>query len=383
MLLSLLAYYEFTGRKDVLAAVERAVKLTIRQFGPEQRYFDNPGQKGSGTSHGLMFLDALEWLERLTGDEEYRRAALSLYADYSESTVVNDPDAQLSRLLDREAPLGGHGPDVMGFLRVPLLCYTLSGEATYRQAWENFVEKVERHLGVGGSPLSGHGEEIKQEGQTPDMPYPFTFDIEFSIETDQAVEFPLRLRVPAWSGEPTVTSAGASVSRDEQGFLVVRKEWKTGDRVKLSLKLSIHGRPAAGGTIAVAYGPLVFSLPIPERAEIVQRFSDAEATGLEGFFGYQYDAADLAAARRPLKLEAGNPNFGFKVVEVKSSDPRYPWDRSPLELRGAMIDADGKPEEVVLLPMGCTLLRRTCFVKAKRASVKRGQNYLRLPVFPK
>jgi len=38
------------------------------------------------------------------------------------------------------------------------------------------------------------------------------------------------------------------------------------------------------------------------------------------------------------------------VVEDSRSDPRYPWDRPPLTLRGQMIGAGGKPETVVLVP---------------------------------
>jgi uncharacterized protein len=497
VLLGLLAYYEFTERKDVLDAVERAVKLTIRQYGPGHNYFENPGQKGSGVSHGLMFLDVLEWLYRLKGDEEYRRAAISFYDDYSTSKVVNDQAAQLSRLLDLQTPLGGHGPDIMGFLRVPLLCYYLSGKDVYRQAWENSIRKTERHLGVGGSPLSGQGEEIKQENQTPDMPYeycstfyllhsltwamqktgesrygdmfertlynaaqgarfangkaltyysaderlwvrqrppegapnsrfiytaahypscchnsgaraypyaisalwmrsrdkdgdglvatlygpsrvatkingaavsvvektayPFSFNVDFSIETAADVTFPLRLRVPSWSAEPIVTATDAVVTRDDRGFLVVSKKWKTGDTVRLALKPTIQGRAAVNGTTAVAYGPLVFSLPIPEKAEITQRFPEAEAAGLKDFFGYQYDPVDLTSAKRSLRLRTDKPDFGYRLVESKDSDSLYPWDCSPLKLRGELVGVDDKPESVVLLPMGCTILRRTCF----------------------
>ena len=501
VLLALLAYHEFTGRKDVLEAVQRAVKLTSGQYGPGENYFDNPGQVGSGVAHGLMFLDVLEWLYRLTGDDEYRRAVLSLYADYNAATRVQNRDAQLTRLLDPKSPLSGHGPDVMGFLRVPLLCYYLSGRQDYWKAWENSILKTERHLGVGGSPLSGQGEEIRAEGQTPDMPYeycstfyllhsltwamqktgqvrygdmfertlfnaaqgarfangkaltyysaderlwvrqrppegkgnhryiytaafypscchdsgarvypytisamwmrsrdsdgeglaatlygpcrvetkingaevsivektgyPFSYDIEFSIETSREVDFPLRLRVPSWSAEPTLAAAGAAVNRDDHGFLVLRKKWNNGDTPRLTLRPAIHGRTAVNGTTAVAYGPLVFSLPIPEKAVIVQRFPEAEAAGLRGFFGYQYDPADLVSAKRPLKLQADQPGFGFCVVAVKPSNPLHPWDRSPLELRGEMIGADSRPEPVTLLPMGCTILRRTCFPAVK------------------
>ena len=497
VLLGLLAYHEFTGRQDVLDAVERSVKLAIRQYGPGRNYFENPGQIGSGVAHGLMYLDVLEWLYRLKGDEEYRRAALSLYENYSASKLVKNQDAQLARLLDPQSPLGGHGPDIMGYLRVPLLSYYLSGKQVYWQAWENSILKTERHLGVGGSPLSGHVEEITQKGQTPDMPYeycstfyllhsltwamqktgearygdmfertlfnaahgarfpdgkaltyysaderlwvrqnppegkgngryiytaafypscchnsgarvypytipsswmrskaqdgeglvatlygptrvatkingvavtvvektryPFSFDIEFSFETDRPVQFPLRLRVPAWSAEPAVAAPGAKVARDERGFLVVTGKWKTGDSVRLTLKPSVHGRTAVNGTTAVAYGPLVFSLPVPEKAEITQRFPEAEAAGLKGFYGYQYDPVDLVSAKRPLKLQAGKPGFGFSVAEGKTSDPLHPWALPPLTLRGDLIGAGGKPETVSLLPMGSTLLRRTCF----------------------
>lgn len=500
VMLGLLAYYEFTGRKDVLDAVQRAVKLTIAQYGPDQpNYFDNPGQTGSGVAHGLMFLDVLEWLYRLTGDDAYRRAALSLYDEYNAATHVKNQDVQLANLLDPNVPLSGHGPDVMGFLRVPLLCYYLSGKDVYWTAWENAIGKTERHLGVGGSPLSGQGEEIKKEGQTPDMPYeycstfylmhsliwamqktgepeygdmferalfnaaqgarfangkaltyysaderlwvrqkppegrpnfryiytaaiypccchdsgarvypytvsalwmrsrgedgdglvatlygpsrvatkvkgtavtlqeetgyPFSFDVDLSLQTEQPVAFALRLRVPSWSAEPDISAPGAVVTRDERGFLVVNKTWKTGDRVRLTLKPTIHGEKAIDGTTAVAYGPLVFSLPIPEKTEIVQRFP--EVAGVKDFCAYQYDPADLATARRPLALEAGKPGFGFRVVENPESNPRYPWDRPALSLHGRMIGAGGKPEDVVLLPMGATLLRRTFFAKAK------------------
>lgn len=500
VLLGLLAYYEFTGRQDVLDAVERAVKLTIRQYGPGRNYFNNSGQKDSGVSHGLMFVDVLEWLYRLKGDDEYRRAALSLYNDYNKSTAVRNRDAQLDRLLNPNVPLAGHGPDVMGYLRVPLLCYYLSGKQTYRDAWEMFVRKTERHLGVGGSPLSGQGEEISAQDQSPDMPYefcstfyllhsltwamqkagearygdmferalfnaaqgarfpdgkaltyysaderlwvrqnppegqgnwryiytaachpscchdsgaraypyaiaamwmrsrdgegdglaatlygpsrvatringapveivektsyPFSFDIEFSIATEREVKFPLRLRVPSWSDTPTVKAAGARAFRDANGFLVVTKNWKSGDTIRLRLKPTIHGQIAVNGTTALTYGPLVFSLPIAERAEITQRFPQAEKAGLTGFYGYQYDPVDLASAKRPLAFER-KKNYGFKVMKNSAVDFLHPWEHPALKLRGRMIGEGGKRETVVLLPMGSTILRRACFPVVK------------------
>lgn len=500
-LLGLLAYYEFTGKAEVLSAVERAVKLTLAQYGPGTNYFENPGQRDSGVAHGLMFEDVLEWLYRLKGDEQYRRAALSLYEDYSASKRVKNQAMQLEKLLNPDTPLGGHGPDIMGFLRIPLLCYYLSGKPEYKQAWENSMTKTRRHLGVGGSPLSGQGEEIKESGQTPDLPYeycstfyllhsltwamqktgeaqygdmlerslynaaqgarfpngkaltyysadervmvrqrppegkpnarylytaafypscchnsgarvypyaissmwlrsegkggeglvamlygpcrvsttvqgvpvtivestgyPFAFEISCAIKTGKAVAFPVRFRVPGWSAEPEVTAAGAQVTRDEKGYVVVTKQWQSGDTVKVKLKPSIRGERAVNGTTALAYGPLIFSLPIPEKAEITQRFPQAEVAGLKDFCGYQYDAADMAAAKRVLTLAGGKAPYGFTVTEDAGANGLYPWERSPVALGGELVNGEGKAEQVKLVPMGCTLLRRTCFLETK------------------
>jgi DUF1680 family protein len=191
--------------------------------------------------------------------------------------------------------------------------------------------------------------------------YPFSFDLEFSIKPERPVEFPLRLRIPSWSAEPALTAAGAKVTRDSRRFILATKKWKAGDTVRLTLKPAIHGRTAVNGTTALAYGPLVFCLPIPEKAEITQRFPRAEAADLNDFYGYQYDPADLASAKRPLALPTAKKDFGFKLVKDKGADLLYPWEQPPLKLLGKLIGQDGKPEAVVLLPMGSTILRRTCF----------------------
>ena len=86
---------------------------------------------------------------------------------------------------------------------------------------------------------------------------------------------------------------------------------------------------------------------------------------MKDFRDYQYDPADLDFARRSRNLTAEKLELGFRVVEDKDSDPRYPWDRPPLLLRGQMLCDDGSAEDVVLLPMGSTILRRTFFDEVK------------------
>jgi DUF1680 family protein len=158
-----------------------------------------------------------------------------------------------------------------------------------------------------------------------------------------------------------VAARGAKVSKDNRGFVIVEKKWKAGDTLRLTLNPSITPHKAVDGTSAISYGPLVFALPVPAKAEIVQQFPQAEAAGLHGLDAYQFDPADLASAKRPLKWSSAERSYGLRVVADTTADPLHPWDKSPLQLRGRMIRAEGKTEKVTLVPMGCTILRRTCF----------------------
>ena len=43
------------------------------------------------------------------------------------------------------------------------------------------------------------------------------------------------------------------------------------------------------------------------------------------------------------------------------ADPKYPWDKSPLELVGMMGKSGGGCQSVRLVPLGTTVLRRLTF----------------------
>jgi hypothetical protein len=142
-----LAYYEHTGRADVLAAVVLNVDLFITLFARGGlRYFqvpnDEPIHVGSRT-HGLMYVDVLEKLFQITGDRRYVDFARALYDDYNASSLRN-ADNQLGRLLDREAMFLEHGPHTASHFRVPFFLSQATGDPRYRQAAENILHKLRK-----------------------------------------------------------------------------------------------------------------------------------------------------------------------------------------------------------------------------------------------
>jgi len=152
ILRALLAYYELTGRPDVLRAVERAVKLTVENFGPgKMTAFPNPHYPGDGISHGLMFIDVLERLYQLTGDKTYRDFGVWLYHDYCASAPQDGHDGTVASLLDLDKPLRDHGPTTIEHLRVPLWVYYVTGDPQFGRAYENGLTKLGRYMYPSGA----------------------------------------------------------------------------------------------------------------------------------------------------------------------------------------------------------------------------------------
>jgi hypothetical protein len=160
MFQALLAWYEATGNPAILTAVEKAAKTTLNAF-IARSYFDRPGQTiGGGVSHGLGFSDTLEWLYRITGDDTFRTGYLWLYSDYAASNVIEN-DVFPIYLSDPNRLWYTHTPHIAESLSVPEIAYAYSGSATYLQAADEVLDKLQRHSNPGGGPVgdesvSGH-----------------------------------------------------------------------------------------------------------------------------------------------------------------------------------------------------------------------------------
>lgn len=161
---ALLAYYELTGKPEVLDAVEKSVRLTMSKYTPQNRPFTYmPGDpeytvpladRRILNGHSLMFIDVCEELHRLTGDLSYLTYATFLYGEYSGSADISPNDLKTATLLDTGIPFTGHGAHVAEQLRVPLYLAYADGRAPYPVAASNAFQKMKRHIVPSGAMVS-------------------------------------------------------------------------------------------------------------------------------------------------------------------------------------------------------------------------------------
>jgi hypothetical protein len=93
--------------------------------------------------------------------------------------------------------------------------------------------------------------------------YPFADDISLTVTKNALTRASaIRLRVPAWCDNPTVGVNGRGLSaRVTDGYLRLRRAWKAGDTIHLTLprKLRIEPTPDDPATVAMMFGPLVLA----------------------------------------------------------------------------------------------------------------------------
>jgi len=126
-LLALLTWYEFTGEPGILQAVQRAADLTLQQYGAHNPYFRKPDSKNlahdglTGMTHGLCYVDVMEWLFQLTGTARYQAFGQWLYQDFCQLAVPfpND-DLTATHLQTAHFPLQGHAVHTAEHLRAVL-----------------------------------------------------------------------------------------------------------------------------------------------------------------------------------------------------------------------------------------------------------------------
>ncbi|MEO5593510.1 MAG: beta-L-arabinofuranosidase domain-containing protein [Chitinophagaceae bacterium] len=125
---------------------------------------------------------------------------------------------------------------------------------------------------------AGDGTEVTIIEKTK---YPFEEEVNFSVALAHQVSFPLYLRVPAWCKNPVayVNGRKMKITVTPASYIVLSGSWKNGDKIKLELPMELKVREWAANksSVSINYGPLTFSLDIPE--EYISKNSTETAVG--------------------------------------------------------------------------------------------------------
>ncbi|MDJ0812793.1 MAG: glycoside hydrolase family 127 protein [Woeseiaceae bacterium] len=148
----LLAYHEATGDDDVLKAVRKAVDLTMETWPEGEAEPFNITNAFAGVGHGLMFVDVLDTLARLTGDDRYLDYAVFLFDDYNRHELP-EADIQLANLNDPEYRFKGHGVHTYEHLRALVIAAYHTGRADYLAALDRYLAKLDSVLTAAGAPI--------------------------------------------------------------------------------------------------------------------------------------------------------------------------------------------------------------------------------------
>ena len=209
--------------------------------------------------------------------------------------------------------------------------------------------------------------------------YPFDEKISFVVDPESSATFPFYLRIPSWAhgAKATVNGSPVGIRLEEGRYLRIERTWKAGDKVELSLPMSLSLRrwEVNKNSVSVDYGPLTLSLKIGQEIKKVETRNEAwPATEIWPTTPWNYSLV-LSKGDNPLK------SFTIKTKDWPSDNWPFTLESVPLEFTAVgrrvpswTLDDTGLcnvlPEEnaprteaepITLVPMGAAHIRISAF----------------------
>jgi len=149
---ALLAYYGFTKDKEVLIAVEKAVRNVMDNYKINDSQPFNVNKPSGGLCHGLVFTDVLDQLYRITGNQEFWDYSLFLYQDYSKHKM-SEEDIQYLNIINPEYCLKDHGVHTYEHIRPLIVAGYASGNPELEKALKIYLDRVNETTTFTGGPI--------------------------------------------------------------------------------------------------------------------------------------------------------------------------------------------------------------------------------------
>jgi hypothetical protein len=211
--------------------------------------------------------------------------------------------------------------------------------------------------------------------------YPFDSRLVLSISTAAPIEFPLYLRIPEWTTNPSLTDTDGTQLFPEPGtFFSINRQWL--EKAKLTLDLPtkpelLHRKHA----VSLVREPLVFALKLEEDWRQIH----TSVPGRERPHA-DWEVYPISSWNYALHLSEDDPQKSFEFHKQPLSDTPFSPEGAPITVKcnGQQVpgwkaingDAADVPgirhdlatpiEELTLIPYGCTNLRVTEFPFIKK-----------------
>jgi len=212
------------------------------------------------------------------------------------------------------------------------------------------------------------GTESNRINITQTTEYPWDGKITFTITPEQEKEWSLRLRIPGWAGDRPVptdlysfteqTSAPYSITVNGSkadamtgnGYATIRRVWKTGDRVELTLPMDVRRIAAHDsvaddrGKLAIERGPVMYCLEGIDQADstVFNKVLPRDTRFTENF------EPELLGGVITLTATAGEvqPDGSINKVTVKAI-PYATWNnRGPAEMAVWIPETPGRARAI-------------------------------------
>lgn len=366
--------------------------------GDEALHGNNPTQ-GSELCSAVEMMFTLESILQISGGVSYadhleRIAYNALPTQIHENFVDRQYYQQANQVMltrhPRNFDMDHNGTDICYGLLTGYACCT----SNMHQGWPKFTQNLWYATPDGGvaalvyapSEVKLKVADNKEVSFKEETNYPFSETISFTYTAAgrSALNFPFHLRVPQWCAAATINVNGQEVQHVKGGEIArLKRDWKSGDKVELTLPMTVRRNTWYENSVSVERGPLAYALKIGEEVREVKNT----------LFPIEYGAT-YKEYRPTTPWNYGLPAIGRNAnlneiykVEFTGANSAYPWtpDAAPIRIRmnarripywqlynemagpipfstifNERVPRE-KDEEITLIPYGCSRLRISQF----------------------
>jgi DUF1680 family protein len=195
------------------------------------------------------------------------------------------------------------------------------------------------HLYIQGSGKFNFGGQAVTLSQTTN--YPWDGAVNIAVETEQATRFGLRLRLPGWCSNPSISVNGQAIdlSSAERGYILIEREWQNGDSISIDFPMQVqrmYSHPSVAADtnkVALQRGPIVYCIEQADHSEDLAHILLPNASELNTSFEPELFDGVVTISAEAIALDEsdwGSTLYRSTPANTKPTTlkaiPYYAWD---------------------------------------------------------